>query len=195
VFAISTNIPDIRDKLERIKRLATGTPSWQDDMVNQLKKALKLVKHMTPKSEGRVGSQRGGRHVRSGWKLHVIGKGGKDRVPVMGYIYNDLTHEITINGAMPRESARLMVKRTGTKKDYTLLEVLEYGSPPHKITPVDTEYLKFDANGETVFTKEVDHPGTRPYGMVRVTRAKTKMALKKMMRRWSRKVVDEWKKG
>lgn len=41
--------------------------------------------------------------------------------------------------------------------------LVESGTEPHPIEPVNAEYLAFEVEGgETVFTKHVDHPGTDP---------------------------------
>lgn len=47
----------------------------------------------------------------------------------------------------------------GSPVGYT--EALEKGTSPHTIT-ADDGYLKFEAGGETVFRKSVQHPGTEP---------------------------------
>jgi hypothetical protein len=41
--------------------------------------------------------------------------------------------------------------------------IIEKGSRPHIILPRRGRVLRFDAGGTTVFTRRVDHPGTRPY--------------------------------
>ncbi len=200
MFAISHNIPEIKDKLERLRKLATGSGNFQDVMVKILNRSLRTVKRLTPVSGGKFRAWtrqlmgRNDKHVRDGWTLRIIGGSGKDRVPVVGYIFNKFTHVIVEGGLAPKEDARLKTA-TGGKKNYTVLEILEYGSKPHVIRPVKRKFLRFDTGGKTVFTKEVHHPGTRPYGMVRVTRARTRLWLQKMMRRWERKFVNEWRKG
>jgi hypothetical protein len=40
--------------------------------------------------------------------------------------------------------------------------IIEFGSAPHFILPRYTQALKFDVDGETVFSKYVMHPGTPP---------------------------------
>jgi len=44
---------------------------------------------------------------------------------------------------------------------------VEYGTAPHTITPKDAEVLVFEIEGETVFTKRVEHPGTEPQPFLR----------------------------
>lgn len=50
----------------------------------------------------------------------------------------------------------------------SLLNVLEFGSRQHKITPKDKSRLVFfwPAVGAIVFAKSVEHPGTRPYAFM-----------------------------
>ena len=40
--------------------------------------------------------------------------------------------------------------------------IVEFGSSPHFILPVNVKALKFEVDGETVFAKWVMHPGTAP---------------------------------
>ena len=51
---------------------------------------------------------------------------------------------------------------TSDGREYSLGEILEYGTKPHLITPVNANYLHFNINGKDVFTKLVHHPGTLP---------------------------------
>lgn len=44
--------------------------------------------------------------------------------------------------------------------DHALL--VESGTEPHPIEPVDAEKLVFEIDGETIVTDHVDHPGTEP---------------------------------
>lgn len=48
-------------------------------------------------------------------------------------------------------------------------EMLEYGTRPHRITAKPGGVLAFfwPAVGRMVFVKSVEHPGTKPYGMIR----------------------------
>jgi len=55
----------------------------------------------------------------------------------------------------------LMVGPTKSKgKSYNLGYLLETGTNPHDIYPVESEFLVFDIDGKTIFTKHVWHPGT-----------------------------------
>lgn len=189
MLTVKHNIPEIRDKLKRIKTLLTKHPNWQDEAVGLMEKARKTVAKATPRSKG-MGSQRG-KHLADGWVLFKIGGGGKDRIPVLVVVYNKFTHDV-IMGKKP--SALLRTAKGGTK-NYTLLEVMEYGSPAHVIKPVKAKVLKFEVGGKVVYTKKVHHPGTRPYGMVRVAKAKLKQWRHRFIRRWDNKVQNEWRKG
>jgi len=64
----------------------------------------------------------------------------------------------------------------------TLLQILEYGSRPHRIVPKKAGgILVFTSRtGRTVRTKRVMHPGTRPYGMIGAQRTFLAVVLKTM---------------
>lgn len=49
---------------------------------------------------------------------------------------------------------------TGTPVEYA--PIVEYGSSPHTITPDNAEVLRFEIDGEVIYTDEVQHPGTDP---------------------------------
>lgn len=64
------------------------------------------------------------------------------------------------------------------KNDHPAVQFIEMGTRKHKIVPVTAKVLSFEVKikrgkrkGETdvVFTKWVDHPGTRPRAFVRMT--------------------------
>ena len=44
---------------------------------------------------------------------------------------------------------------------------LEYGTKPHVIEPKTAKALHFQSDGEDVFTKKVNHPGTKPNPVMR----------------------------
>lgn len=44
---------------------------------------------------------------------------------------------------------------------------VEYGTQPHLITPNTGDYLKFESDGETVYTHFANHPGTDPQPYLR----------------------------
>lgn len=45
--------------------------------------------------------------------------------------------------------------------------ILEKGSKPHVIVPKRAKVLRFEVGGQTVWTRRVSHPGTKPYNIVR----------------------------
>lgn len=197
MFQINHNIPQIKNKLLRLRKLVGESPNWQDDMVKVAEQAVHDLKMLTPRSKERTK----GKHTADGWKLRHVGRSGKDRVPIITAVWNDYTHRwksgsnrLEKKGLNPRPNALLKTAK-GHVKPYTLLEVLEYGSPPHSIDPVKGKFIKFDIGGKTIFTKHVDHPGTRPHGMVRITRAKTIARLALYGRKWLRKIHNDWTRG
>lgn len=48
-----------------------------------------------------------------------------------------------------------------------LWEILEYGTNPHVIIPVNKKALAFEVDGKKIITKKVNHPGTRPTFFIR----------------------------
>lgn len=48
------------------------------------------------------------------------------------------------------------------KQEYNLGKLLEEGTKPHEIRPVDANVLHFTIDGEDIFTKLVHHPGFDP---------------------------------
>lgn len=204
MFSIKTNIPEVRGSLQRL-RMLMASGQWQQEAIGIMQQARDTVASLTPRSDGAGGGPGYKGHVADGWKEHHIGGGGKDRVPLLCVVFNKKTHEIAEGirgsaGFRVKERARLVVKRTGERKDYSLLEVLEYGSAPHEIIPVDAKTLHFRGapsdrfpDGE-IFTRHVSHPGTRPYGMVRLTRAKLVMWFRSFRDTWRARILGAWRK-
>lgn len=50
-----------------------------------------------------------------------------------------------------------------TDPEINFFDFLEYGTKPHDIYPRNAKALKFEVEGQTIFSKHVRHPGTRPY--------------------------------
>ncbi|MHA1302303.1 MAG: HK97 gp10 family phage protein [Candidatus Heimdallarchaeaceae archaeon] len=46
---------------------------------------------------------------------------------------------------------------------------IEFGTPPHIITPKEKKALKFKIGGDELIRKKVKHPGTRPNPFIRNT--------------------------
>lgn len=195
MFGMKTNMPQITNRFDALKMLV-GSGRWQQEAVGIMKHVRNLVSDYTPRSDG------GGAHLADGWTLHVIGQGGKDLIPVLAVIYNAMTHKRT--GKMIEKSKMKQhwgpgrggggANRVGPFGEYTLLEVLEYGSRPHRIFPVNGSFLAFEVDGETVFAKNVHHPGTVPYGMVRRGKAKLALLLKLHTKKWANKIRKAYKR-
>ena len=202
MLAVKHNIPQIKNKLKRLLLLVgKRKPNVQDDFRKLMLETEKEVTRRTPRSRSNVFrtakatkalKAQVGKHVADGWTTHFIGGGGKDRVPMIGVVYNQFTHKQT---GEVKGNARLTTA-SGDIKSYSILEVLEYGSPPHIIEPVNAQVLHFTTrSGEEIFARVVHHPGTRPYSMVRRTRATLKIKARKLAQKWSRKVLQDWKRA
>jgi len=190
-MGIKTNIPVLLNKLDRMKKLVDK--GWRKDIMKVMRRAEKTVRMLTPKSK-RTGNQevnkksksvkkRAG-HLASGWAIHTIGRGKKDRAPMLMVIYNKMTHKPS---GIPLKRALVKVKKTGEVKPYTVLNILEFGSKAHVIVPVVGKALRFVTEIGTVFTKSVAHPGTRAYGMVRLTTIKLRQWMRELNNKWRRK--------
>ena len=124
VISVKHNCPQIRDKAKRIRELIDG--GWQREAVAHMRRAQHMARRLTPVSKGP------GPHLRDGWTMKVIGRGGKDRVPVLCVVHNKRTHNAT-GRAKP---GALLRDARGRRRSFTLLDVLEYGSRAHHIRPV-----------------------------------------------------------
>jgi len=201
MFAIKSNIPLLEKKIDRLRKLTDK--GWQQDAVNVMKAAANMLSLLTPRSKGKKES---GQHLADGWTTRTIGRSGKDRVPVTTVVYNKFATD-----SAGRRKKRAVVGEGGSGP-YTVLDILEYGSRAHVITPgrvvfgrkqgrsgarigrkTGSSVLVFTSStGETVFTKRVDHPGTKPYGMIRLTKARLPRIMDAMNMKWKRKIEKEW---
>ena len=157
-----------------------------------------MVSDLTPKSKGAKTGTRdvqgrfvagSGRHIADGWTTHTIGGGGKGRVPILFVIHNKFTHD----RAGRVKKGALLVTKSGGQQDYTVLHILEYGSKGHVIVPVEKKALRFvTRGGQLVFTKKVDHPGTKAHAMVRLTKVRMASWFTRYARKWADRLAREW---
>ncbi len=83
-----------------------------------------------------------GEHLAESWETNIFGTN-----PIQIQIYNVQRHRELV------------------------LRILEFGSKNHEITPRKKTALKFMWRGRLVYTKQVEHGGTKPYAMIAQTRA------------------------
>jgi hypothetical protein len=197
MFAFKSNIPKLQKKIdEEIRLLQAG---FTDGICEMIEEGRVLVSELTPKSSGAKTGQRdkqgrfvsgSGRHIADGWTTHTIGGGGKGRVPILFVIHNKFTHD---RAGRAKKNA-LLVTKSGGQQDYTLLDILEYGSRHTKpIVPVDKKVLRFVARGgQVVYTKSVDHPGTKAHAMVRLTTVRMSSWFVRYARKWADKLARTW---
>ena len=123
--------------------------------------AVQRLKELTPRSE------LDGDHIADGWRADESDVGD--------------SFTIQIHNTSPKATEKLHLA-DGSTTDYTLLEILEYGSKAHEIRPVNGKTLHFTAaNGADVHTQLVHHPGTKPYAMVAITEAEVAVEMKKLI--------------
>lgn len=60
---------------------------------------------------------------------------------------------------------------------------VEYGTAPHIITPKNAKVLAFKVGGKQVFTKKVNHPGTKPNPIMRMAGRKVQKQIPKIFTR------------
>ena len=76
--------------------------------------------------------------------------------------------ETTLNGdAIETFIGSDLTVTSSDGKSYNLGWLLETGTSPHIIRPVNASALRFEVNGKEVFAKEVNHPGTVAYNNYR----------------------------
>ena len=117
------------------------------------------LRRLTPRSDG------DGDHVADGWAVRPIDAGGgRDG---SGRFVARADFGVEVFNENPRFDAPIEVSTGGVT---SLGLILEYGSRPHTIEAKPGKVLAFfwPAVGRMVYTKKVEHPGTRPYGMMAV---------------------------
>lgn len=136
-----------------------------DGMESIAAQAVERLKERTPRSpdddEGPTD------HIADGWTV---------RAP-------DTTRpgmfELEVVNVNPRANEPIAIKGGG---ETTLLTILEHGSKPHEIVPVNAQALHFVSRaGGEIFATHVEHPGTEPYAMVALTAAEVSVDIKKLI--------------
>jgi len=156
----AARLTHIRDGLAGLAQ--TAADGVLDGMNEIAESAVKRLVERTPRSDGE------GPHIGDGWTARSVNAG--PGVVAVEVVNTD-----------PRATENLRLA-DGSVTDYTLLEILEYGSKRHDIYPVNAEFLAFmGGGGEMVYTKHVDHPGTRPYAMVGTTATEVALDVKRLI--------------
>lgn len=74
-----------------------------------------------------------------------------------------------------------------------IVTFLEFGTKPHVIEPKDEDgVLVFEIEGETIFTKKVFHPGTKPLGFVRLTQDDLDKSVQDIVDRLHSRISSLW---
>lgn len=107
------------------------------------------LKRLTPRSEDSAGP-----HVADAWAVRDV----KGR-------FRGTSLALEVHNADPRFNRTIELQSGGATN---LGLILEYGSAPHEIRARNAPHLAFfwKRVGAWVYPKKVEHPGTRPYGMM-----------------------------
>ena len=118
------------------------------------------LQQTTPRSPG------DGPHVADGWRARQISAlGGRN---ASGQFLAKADFAVEVHNVDPRWDATISVSTGGVT---SLGRILEFGSRPHTIRAKPGGTLRFywAAVGDVVNVKEVEHPGTRAYGMMAIS--------------------------
>lgn len=185
--SVVVSAPRLKSKLDHIRRLVDE--GWVEDVTKVGERVRDYLRENTPRSSGEKGSQNG-EHIADGWELHRIGGSPRSGRGILLVVYNRFVTNVAGKIlARARLTKHDIVQGGGGKADYTLMHVLEYGSRPHRIFPFKKKVLRFiSSQGNVVFTNQVDHPGTKPHGMIRQARALAADWFTELHARWRRKL-------
>lgn len=115
--------------------------------------AFSEIDRIANKTNKRIRSLTPGKKLPKGWK--VVRRG------------NAFMRERRITNTDPRAYKPVATKRGVITN---LIEMMEFGTQPHLIVPVKAKVLRFvSREGDLVFTKRVEHPGTEPYSMIGIS--------------------------
>jgi hypothetical protein len=146
--------------VQKLHATAANIPEFLKASLKEIAQgAAERAAELTPRSDGP------GPHLADGWKVEEQAAGTQVR-----YI---------VRNEDPRANEPMELA-DGTKQPYTLLHILEYGSAPHEIRPVNARFLRFfwPRVGKTVYAQLVEHPGTRPYSMLTIAGVEAAIQLK-----------------
>ncbi len=85
-------------------------------------------------------------------------------------VQNELILASPVDTGRLRNSIKVISTNEGiviVMVDYAMF--VEFGTPPHTISPKDKKALKFKKGKKNIIVKKVKHPGTRPNPFIRNT--------------------------
>lgn len=130
------------------------------------------------------------------WDAHIV-----ESVKLAEYFHNVIRQRTPVKTGQTRDSWTIHIHKAG---DLLLWEIspdgrenevtwLEFGTKPHVILPKNENgVLVFEKEGETVFTRHVFHPGTKPLGIVRVTQDEVDKSMEELVQRMHDKIRAIW---
>jgi hypothetical protein len=178
--AFAARLGQIADSLRGLAR--TASDGLLEGMGTIAESAVERLVERTPRSESGdvflagagIGPPDG--HIADGWTARV-----DETAPGVLAIDVVNTH--------PR-ATRKVTLADGSVQDYTLLDILEYGSRRHEIRPVNAPALVFMGRRGGIVSKQVvNHPGTQPYAMVATTTADVNVDVKRLIDSTRRKLT------
>jgi hypothetical protein len=123
-------------------------------------KAAKRAGQLTPRSD------EGGPHVADGWTVEVQASAAGTLV-------------VEVFNRLDKANERITLQGGG---ETSLLEILEFGTLPHQIRAINARALHFTTReGDEIFTKVVEHPGTRPYAMLGIATTEAAIDMKRLV--------------
>ena len=115
--------------------------------------AFTEIDRIAKKTNTRIRSLTPGKKLPKGWRVQSKG--------------NAFFRERLITNSDPR-AYKPVATKSGVVTN--LIEMMEFGTQPHVIVPVKASVLRFvSREGDLVFTKRVNHPGTEPYSMIGIS--------------------------
>lgn len=169
---------------------------YMNDLMGILQSTVMRLRKTTPRSKTVENTETREKwhtgHLGDGWRIHSIGGASKGRpdAKLIATIYNEMTH--TPSGKV-RAVARCRNQYRKIVHNYSILEVLEYGSRQHIVVPVKKgiRALHFFMGGKEIFATMAAPRGIRPRGFVRDAKEYLRQQLRRFNVMLSNRIKQE----
>lgn len=130
------------------------------------------------------------------WDSHIV-----EAAKLAEYFHDVIRKRTPVKTGETRDSWTIHMHKAG---DLLLWEIspdgrenevtwLEFGTKPHVIFPRHEDgVLVFETGGETVFTRYVIHPGTKPLGIVRITQDEVDKSVDELVQHMHDRIRAIW---